>query len=143
MTSPVYEFQKLQRDLYRMGPASRRRLAKTFRDAGDPMLVSARARAYWSSRIPGAISVTATVGTNDRIGVQLRISAAKAPHARSYEGIEGNATFRHPVFGHIDRRWPTENTRPYGWPAVRVAAGRIQPAIEAAFADAARECGFH
>jgi hypothetical protein len=141
MTSPVYEFSKLQRDLYRMGAAGRRRLGKAFRDAGQGMLADARARAGWSSRIPSAISVQAMTGGGDRVGVSLRVSSGNAPHARPYEGMGQGGSFRHPVFGRD--RWVPQATRPYAWPAVKAAGDRIQPAIEAAYEDAARECGFN
>lgn len=135
------ELLKLARDLHRMGPAGRRRLGKAFRDAGQPMLADARSRASWSTRIPAAISVQSLTGAGDRVGVVLRVSSSRAPHARPYEGMGQGGTFRHPVFGHRDR-WVPQATRPYAWPAAKAASDRIQPAIDAAWADAARECGF-
>lgn len=74
-----------------------------------------------------------------RIAVELRAAARAAPHARPYEGITGNAEFRHPVFG---RAWVPEGTRPYLKPAAEAAGDRILPAIGDAYEAAARECGF-
>jgi hypothetical protein len=141
MTSPgSVQLSQLARDLYRMGPAGRRRLAKAFRDAGQPLEADAKSRASWSSRIPAAIKVSPMTGAGDRVGVQLRVSTANAPHARPYEGMGQGGSFRHPVFGRD--RWVSQATRPYAWPAVKAAGDRIQPAIAAAYEDAARECGF-
>jgi hypothetical protein len=131
---------QLAKDLHRMPDATKRHLRKTFTEAGQPMLTDARSRASWSSRIPGAISVTSTV-TETRLSVQLRVSAKQAPHARPYEGLGQGGSFRHPVYGHRDR-WVTQATRPYALPAVKAAGDKLIPAIGDAYESAARECGF-
>lgn len=85
------------------------------------------------------------------VGVQLRISVAKAPHARPYEGISQQGSldqFRHPVYADPDKgrkewTWVSQQTRPYAWPAVKAASDKILPAIGDAYEAAARECGFH
>jgi hypothetical protein len=104
------------------------------------MLADARSRASWSSRIPSAISVRGSATNENRVGVELRVSAASAPHARPFEGMGQGGSFRHPVFGRD--RWVAQATRPYAFPAVRAASDRIAPQIAAAFEDAAREVGF-
>lgn len=162
MTAPVGSLQmaKLAQDLYKMGPRGRRQLSRRLTKLGQPMVADARSRASWSTRIPGAITVRpATSAASSRVGVALRVSAAKAPHARPYEGLGSAAAagtayegwgmfgggaggFRHPVFGHRDR-WAWQDARPYAWPAVNAAASNARDEILAAYEDAARECGFH
>lgn len=131
---------QLARDLYRMAPAGRRALRSRFIEIGQPVLQDAQSRASWSSRIPSALSVRATL-RDDRVGVELRTSAAAAPHGRSYEGLGGGAQFRHPVFGNQEN-WVPQDTRPFALPAVRANEGRAAEACATAYDDAARECGF-
>lgn len=132
---------QLSRDLRKMPAATRRGLRREFERAGQGALSDARSRASWSRRIPAAISGKATA-TGDVVGYALRASAAQAPHARPYEGIAGGGSFRHPVYGHSDRKWATQKTRPYLYPAVRGRAGAIAAAVALAAETAARECGF-
>lgn len=163
MTAPVGSLQmaKLAQDLYKMGPTGRRALTRRIREIGQPMAADARRRASWSKRIPGAISVRpVSYAASGRVGVALRVSAAAAPHARPYEGLgqgsggntayEGwgmfggsGGSFRHPVFGHRDRKWAIQGTRPYAWPAVNAAAASGREHIAAAYEEAARKHGFH
>jgi hypothetical protein len=139
--SASFQFSQLARDLYRMPPATRRRLRRSFQQAGQAALSDAKSRASWSHRIPAAISGKSELSV-DRIGYTLRASVANAPHARPYEGMGQGGKFRHPVFGHRDR-WVTVATRPYLWPAVRGRVNDITTAANDAFEAAARECGFH
>lgn len=123
-----------------MGPAGRRRLKVEFQRIGQAALSDARSRAgSWSARIPAAITARPMVG--DKVGVQLRTSLTKAPHARAYEGITAPGdSFRHPVFG--TDRWVDQRTRPFLWPAVRGRRKQMEAAATAAYEAAARECGF-
>lgn len=140
MTSPGSEqLSQLARDLYRLGPATRRNLGKRFREIGQPVLAEAQRRASWSTRIPAAMRVSSEL-RDTAVGMRLRVSAAAAPHARSYEGLGGGDTFRHPVFGRS--WWVVASTRPFAVPAVRANEGRAAQACADAFTDAARECGF-
>lgn len=136
------QVSQLARDLYRMGPAGRRRLKTAFERAGRGALSDAKSRASWSRRIPAAIKAQPMVGTGlaNRVGVQLRVSVAAAPHARPYEGLGQGGSFRHPVFGRD--RWVSQNTRPYIWPAVRGRIPQITADVDTAYEAAARECGF-
>src|SRR5690554_3410860 len=82
--------------------------------AAKPIVDDAKRRAgMWSTRIPGAISLSVR-----KNGVMIRVSGKKAPHARPYEGMVGNRKkFRHPVFGDEDK-WVDQRTRPFLIPAV-------------------------
>lgn len=74
-------------------------------------------------------------------GVFLRVNAARAPHARPYEGMTGRNPFRHPVFG--DRSvWVAERTRPFLVPAVQETRPEVMGAAVDAIRDAARAGGF-
>lgn len=136
------QFDQLARDLNRMGPVQRRLLQAAFTRIGQSALSDARSRAgAWSSRIPAAISTRAiTDTTRGRIGVELRVSKTQAPHARAFEGLGRNDTFRHPVFGRS--RWVDQKTRPFMVPAAQGRAADARRAVEETYEAAARECGF-
>jgi len=141
-----HQFSQLQKDLNAMAPKQRRRLKSEFTRIGQAMQSDARSRAgAWSTRIPSAISTRPIVDvTRGRVGVELRVSKS-VPHARAYEGISqqgSTAHFRHPVFGHRERKWADQKTRPYAWPAVRGRAPEAYRAVEQTVDAVARECGF-
>lgn len=96
--------------------------------ATSQMRADMAARASWSSRIPGAIGIRASFV---RGAVELRVNAGRAPHARPFEGI-GGATFRHPVYGHRERRWATQTARPFFFPTVLAHSGKVRDAVESA-----------
>jgi hypothetical protein len=124
----------------------RRELKTEFTRLGQPMVSDARSRAgAWSRRIPAAISSRPLVDmTRGRVGVEVRVSGS-VPHARPYEGISqqgSSGKFRHPVFGHRDRKWEDQSTRPYLWPAVRGRAPQAYEAAQSVVDKAARDAGF-
>lgn len=129
------ELRALVRELGVMTPVVRRELRTGFREVGRGAADAAKADASWSSRIPKAISVRPLTGARTA-GVYLRVNSARAPHARPYEGIGGQATFRHPVFGR--NRWVAEATRPYLTPAVQHARPDAEKAAKDAVLAAAR-----
>jgi hypothetical protein len=138
------QMERLARDLHKMGAAGRRRLTERFARIGQPLLAEARRNAGWSTRIPAAMSVKGTANQGSgRIGIQLRVSVAQAPHARAYEGLSqqgSDAYFRHPVYG--GDTWVSQKTRPYAVRALVAQGPRAREAILAAYEDAAREAGF-
>lgn len=138
------EMGRLARDLHKMEASGRRHLAARFATIGQPLLATARRNAGWSSRIPAAISVKGIANQNTaRIGLQLRVSARDAPHARPYEGISQQGTdryWRHPVFGHDV--WVSQQARPYAMPAVLERSDDARRAVLDAYEDAARDAGF-
>jgi hypothetical protein len=123
-------------DLRAMSTEVRRGVRPALVEAAQPMVSEAKANASWSSRIPGAIR--ARVLKN---GVDIVVNRKKAPHARPYEGITGNDTFRHPVHGRRDR-WVEQKTRPYLEPAVEQHRGKVRVGLERVVSDAARRHGF-
>ena len=123
------------RELGAMAPVVRKELRRGFRAAGESAGRRAKAKASWSTRIPGAIVVRPLTGANSA-GVFLRVNSARAPHARPYEGMGGARTFRHPVFG--QDVWVAEATRPYLRPAVQESRGDAEKAAIDAVHAAAR-----
>lgn len=123
-------------DLREMSTEVRRGIRPALKEVAEPMVAQARANASWSTRIPGAIRVSVL-----KRGVEIRVSRKKAPHARSYEGIGGNQSFKHPVFG--DRGvWVQQGTRPFLDPAVKQHRKKIAPALMRVVEDAAKRHGY-
>lgn len=143
MTEPAsVQVSRLARDLYRMGPATRRHLRTEFSRIGQSMVSDARSRASWSRRIPASIQgrpITDT--TRGRVGFEVRARLKDAPHARAFEGLGQGGTFRHPVYGDRDT-WVTQKTRPFMFPAARGRARDAEQAVHHIYEQVARECGF-
>lgn len=120
----------------RMPEDLRRELRPALRAAATPILSDMKARAGYSTRIPGAIRMTVSFDSR-RGGIRFRVNADRAPHARVLErGNHGGRaeTFRHPVFGDTDR-WVSQPTRPFFFPALQ--AGR--PAVRRNILTAVRK----
>ncbi|MEU8264480.1 hypothetical protein AB0C02_28140 [Micromonospora sp. NPDC048999] len=122
----------------------RKDLRPALKATGDRVAQDARARASWSSRIPGAIGVRVLYGAKP--GVVVRVNRKRAPHARPYEGISARmgsaATFRHPFFGNRDR-WYSQKTRPFLEPAAKAHGAEVREDIKQVVEQAARRHGFH
>jgi hypothetical protein len=131
------QLQILIRDLGAIPPTVQRTLRPAMLKAGRPILQQMRSNASWSTRIPAAITMTASSGAP---GVKFRVNAAKAPHARPYEGLSG-LVFRHPVYGNREN-WVPQDARPFFYRAVDALSGQATEAIGDAVMDAARQHGF-
>lgn len=127
----------------------RKQVRPELKRAADSVVQDAKKRASWSSRIPGAIGVRASL-SKKRQGFSIRVNQDRAPHGRPFEGIgtRGN-TFRHPVFGTGDRRgahsqdkWAEQKKRPFIWPAVRANSQSAREAVAQAVEKAARVHGW-
>lgn len=130
------QLRRASADLRAMSMQVRRGIRPTIKRASEPMVAQARANASWSTRIPGAIRVAVL-----KSGVDIRVNRRKAPHARPLEGIGGNATFRHPVFGNRSR-WVSQQTRSFLDPAVEQHRGKVRKALIDLVGEAAREHGY-
>ncbi|AQZ67637.1 unnamed protein product [[Actinomadura] parvosata subsp. kistnae] len=137
---PTEAIRVLQKDLGSIEPDLRKKLRPALKTAAEPIVADAKVRASWSARIPRAISLSIRFSKRDP-GVSMRVRRAVAPHGRPYEGIRGNATFRHPVFGNRDR-WVTQQTRSYLAPAAESGMDGALAATVAAVDETAREHGF-
>jgi len=134
-------WRNLQRDLRALGPEIVKELRTQFKDIGSDIVQSAKTRAAWSSRIPGAIGLSVTT---TRVGV--KVNRRQAPHARAFEGVGrsgfGSKThFRHPVFGNRNV-WVSQNTRPFVAPAIRQHQEAFYDKATEAVTVAARKVGW-
>jgi hypothetical protein len=126
---------QVARQLASIAPEMRRGTTRAIVQGGAPIVAQAKANAAWSSRIPSAITMR-TAYSGRRAGIFIRVDSARAPHARPYEGVAGNGTFRHPVYG--SDRWVSQATRPFAAPAIRAGQPRVRAGIEQAISDALR-----
>lgn len=109
-------YTQLVRDLKKYAPEVAKQYTRDLKGIAASTAATARGNASWSTRIPGAIGVSAT-----NKGAALKVSRRKAPHGSLYErGPKGGGnTFRHPVFGNREV-WVTQSTRPFLKPAIDV-----------------------
>lgn len=121
------EIERLIRDLGGIPKEMRRMLRPGLRKAGGRVLTRARSNASWSTRIPGATRIAVKFAGREP-GVSIVTNAKRAPHARPYEGITGEATFRHPVFGNREV-WVTQRTRPFLAPAADTEGDAVEKDI--------------
>lgn len=132
------QLQILIRDLGAMPPAVRRTLRPAVLEVSRPVLARMRAHASWSSRIPAAISVRPSAAA---AGVEFRVSAARAPHARPYEHDGAEGIFRAPLWG--DREWWfPHQARPFFYRSVAEGAGEIVDHLGDAVMRVAEQHGF-
>lgn len=137
-TEDLVAFRQAIGGLRTMPADVRRKLRPALKQAAAPIVAEAKAKASWSTRIPGAIRVGVT-----KKGVEIRVRAKKAPHARAYEGLTASGTiFRHPVFGDRDV-WVAQRTRPFLLPAVRAHRDQVRKAVTDVVDQVAKEHGFH
>lgn len=134
------ELAQLIEDLREMPAEIRKELGPEFVAAAQPVLTDARARASWSSRIPGAMRVRARRSLR-RPGASLVVNSRRAPHARLYEDLTGAGSFRAPLFGNR-RYWYSHATRPFARPAVQAGRSGFIRAADRAVVQAARRHGF-
>lgn len=139
MITGTRELGKLVADIQAMPTEIRRELRPGLRTAGSAAKDNVGRHASWSSRIPGAVSVKVLTGKKDP-GIFLRVSAARAPHARPFEGMSGNGSFRHPVFG--TNTWVSQSTRPFLRLGAQESIKDVISAADQAVIAAARRAGF-
>lgn len=109
--------------------------------AGADIVEAVRSEASWSGRIPAATTIRPNF-TARSAGVRVSVNRRKAPHARTlefgnYDASPGAATFKHPVFGRrrlLGRLYVTakQNKRPFFFKATQ----KQTPAMEQQFLDA-------
>jgi hypothetical protein len=134
------QLQILIRDLGAIPPAVRRTLRPAVLEASQPILARMRAHASWSSRIPSAISVRPSTTA---AGVEFRVSAARAPHARPYESgsLRNPGMVRHPVYGNREV-WAQTPIRPFFYRSVAEGADELVDHLGDAVMRAAQQHGF-
>lgn len=130
-------FTKFARDLKEASPELRSALRIELKAAGELVAEEARALAGFSSRIPGAIKVSAAGNA-----IKVYVLAKKAPNAKPLEHGGKGGTFRHPVFGDRDV-WVSQQARPFLWPALMANKGRAVEAAKRAVDRALRKVHSH
>jgi hypothetical protein len=121
--------------LERMPFALRSRLRPVVKAGAASIAGQAKVNAAFSSRIPGAIYVRSSAGTDvTGASATVGVSASKAPHARVLEdgntGSSSTSTFRHPVYGRD--WWAPQDMHPFLGPAVTSKKKAIEAEIVAA-----------
>jgi hypothetical protein len=130
-------FRTFSRELKKVEPELAKSLNKELkRVVTETIMPAARSNAGWSSRVPAAIKPQATTK-----GMGLRVARGKAPHGRPFEGIGGNGTFRHPVFGN-KQVWVAQTTRPFLQPAFDANREKAVEGAQKAMMEAAKSAGF-
>lgn len=130
----IKDFGKVPKDF-------RSELRPALRVIGNEVRAEAQRRSAWSKRIPAATRVS--VGfTKRNPGVSVVVNRVKAPHARPLENRGLNGMFRHPVFGHKDRKWEEQPARPFLAPAAEAKADNAAAKVADVWDIAARRAGF-
>jgi hypothetical protein len=135
------ELRRLVRDFGKLPPALRKELRPALKRGAEPILAQSRANSSWSTRIPRATRISAKFQSR-RGGVVIAVSAKRAPHARPYEGLSGSP-FRHPVYGHRDRPWVAQATRPFLFKAVEAKGGAVTEELAETVIEIGRRHGWN
>ena len=132
------QLQTLIRDLGAIPPAVRREFQPIVVRASQPVFAQMKANASWSTRIPRATTMRVSGGAS--AGVEFRVNAARAPHARPYEGLSGSP-FRAPLWG--DREWWYDHAaRPFFYRALEQHADEVVEALGDGLMEIAARHGF-
>ncbi|MBX6382163.1 MAG: HK97 gp10 family phage protein [Microbispora sp.] len=134
------ELRRFIADLGKVPEEIRKELRPRLRKVGQAALTDVKARASWSSRIPGATRLSISLAKRDP-GVSIVVDRKKAPHARPHEHGGRPGTFRHPLFGNR-QRWVEQRARPFLWPGARPHFEQADRDIAAAVDEVARKAGF-
>lgn len=132
---------RFARQLGAMPATMLKRIQIEMQGVGEDVAADAKSNASWSTRIPGTIKAKASTPRGQSVRVQIKAGGPEAPHARPFEGIAGNSTFRHPVFGNRDN-WVSQATRPFLMPAMNKNRDTLRKAIVTAVEDAASTAGW-
>ena len=134
----------------------RRNLRKAVTESGAEITAAIKARASWSkglphkgqpgrTSIPAATSLAMSFGAQ-KVTVQVKTNAKKAPHARPLEfGTNGNpGVNRHPVFAKKGRKVARVNqpTREFFFSAAAAMTPAAERKIQTAIDAIAFEAGF-
>lgn len=138
------DLSALIRDMREIPGDTGREMGKTMKRSAKSILQDAKARASWSSRIPGALSTRVTGKSASSPGVDLVGKTGRAPHMRPYEGwTKGGkqASFRHPLFGNRNY-WYSQPARPFITPAISKGVKQFRKDVADAAVSAYKKAGF-
>ena len=136
-------FAKFARALKEIDPKLKSELRRELKAAGEVVAVDARARAAFSTRIPGRIKVGVT-GNTIRVYVQPIKEAGHVREEFAFENKGKTGTFRHPVGG--DRNnWVDQQAHPFLKPAAEAHSAEVvagaRRAVDAAMKEVDRRYG--
>ena len=97
---------RLARDLRRASPEAWKAYRVAVRAAAEVVMRDAKARASFSTRIPGSMKIRVTSGGN----VKIVAGGDTAPDAAAIEN-KGKGFVRHPVFGNREN-WTAKSSHP-------------------------------
>lgn len=99
---------------------------------------SFRRKGRGTNRIANSVAVTRLRGTS----VRIQLGGVSAPEGAPIEhhGLDG--TFRHPVFGHKDQPWVTQQAHPSLIPAAHEMEAAVIATVDAAVFGAFARLGF-
>lgn len=139
-TEGAEEIRWFAKQLGHMPTDIRQDLRPKLKEIGQAALLSVRAKAAWSTRIPSATRLS--IGLSKRNpGLAIVVNKNRAPHARPYENNDRDGTFAAPFFG--DRsRWYEHRARPFLYRGARPHFERIDGEIKDVVDEAARKAGF-
>lgn len=142
------ELHQLYVDLKAVEGNLRVELRHAIADSGQPLAALVRNAAGWSSRIPGAVKVSASFSTRSA-GVVIKVDGKAAPEAAPLENKGQSGTFRHPVYADAsnprsDWTWVPQQARPFFYRTLSgsSAVGIAEKAILAAMDKVAAKAGF-
>jgi hypothetical protein len=87
-------------------------LRRGVKAAGRGALDAVKEAASWSSKIPPATRLKVSFAAKSA-GVSVVVNARQAPNARPINHGGKDGVFKHPVWGHRDRRWATQRAHPF------------------------------
>jgi hypothetical protein len=136
------ELHQLYVDLKAVEGNLRVELRHAIADSGQPLAALVRNAAGWSSRIPGAVKVSASFSTRSA-GVAIKVDGGAAPEAAPLENKGQSGTFGHPVYGNREV-WVRQQARPFFYRTLSgsSAVGIAEKAILAAMDKVAAKAGF-
>lgn len=129
-TSELIVFAQI---LKRADPIMYKHLHTRLKAAGKVVADEAKKNASWSTRIPPAVKVQASMGS-----VAISVSGKRAPGARPLEHEGKPGKFRHPVFGNREV-WVSQPARPFITPALAAKREEVLANIVAALNETLQE----
>lgn len=137
--SGTQDLRDLVSDLGKLPAEMRKEMRPALKASANAPLMAARRNASWSSRIPGATTIT-TSFTKRAAGVGLKVNKNKAKQARAYENMGKPGQFRTKVFG--NDAWVSRTARPFLWPAAEPWLETVDKTVGEVVDTAAHKYGF-
>lgn len=134
------DLSKLYADLKGVEGNLRVELRRGIKSAAKPMVGAARDAAGFSSRIPGSVTTKVSFAARGAV-VAIEAGGSKAPEAAPLNARGKHGTFRHPVYGHMDR-WVSQQAQPFFDGPITGHADAAQAEILRVMDTVAQKAGF-